>query len=59
MIVNEELYKRLILHIAEHNNCYSDDFYNIFGISWMKLHEIRRNIEATGLTYEMLIGEEE
>ena len=59
MKVNKELYKRMILHIAEYNNCYSDDIEKIYGISWMKLHSLRREVEATGLTYEILIGEEE
>lgn len=58
MIVNEELYKRMILHIAENNNCYSDDIEKIYGISWNELHDLRREIEATGLEYSML-GEEE
>tara|TARA_Y100000385_G_scaffold286316_1_gene348080 strand:- start:402 stop:578 length:177 start_codon:yes stop_codon:yes gene_type:complete len=58
MIVNEELYKRMILHIAEHNNCYSDEIEKIYGISWIELHDLRREIEATGLEYSML-GEEE
>tara|TARA_B100001063_G_C16631306_1_gene485958 strand:+ start:667 stop:843 length:177 start_codon:yes stop_codon:yes gene_type:complete len=58
MIVNEELYKRMILQLAEYNNCYSDDIEKIFGISWTELHDLRREIEATGLEYSML-GEEE
>jgi len=59
MIVNEELYKRMILYIAEINNCYDESIYENFGITWMQLHRLRMEIEATGLTYDMLAGEEE
>ena len=59
MIIDEELYKRMILHIAEQNNCYSDDIEKLYGISWMELHALRKEVEWTGLTYEMLVGEEE
>jgi len=59
MIIDKELYKRMILYIAEHNNCFSDDVEKIYGISWMKLHSLRKEVEATGLTYDMLVGDEE
>lgn len=46
MIVNEELYKRMILHLAEMNNCYDERVYQNFGITWMELHALRREIEG-------------
>ena len=53
MKVNEDLYKRLVLLVAEWNNCPSD-YLDIIGVSWMGLHEARREVEATGLSYELL-----
>ena len=46
MKVNEELYKRMILHLAEMNNCYHESIYENFGITWMELHDLRREIEG-------------
>tara|TARA_R100000005_G_C4907959_1_gene147018 strand:- start:76 stop:285 length:210 start_codon:yes stop_codon:yes gene_type:complete len=56
MKVNVELYKRLVLLFAEWNNvppCGSEHL-DIIGVSWKELHEERRKVEATGLSYEML-----
>jgi|5B_taG_2_1085324.scaffolds.fasta_scaffold392635_2 hypothetical protein len=46
MIVNEKLYKRMILYIAEMNNCYDENIYKNFGITWMQLHRLRKEIEG-------------
>jgi hypothetical protein len=45
MKVNEQLYKRMILHLAETNNCYSEEIYENFGITWMELHRLRKELE--------------
>jgi len=46
MIVDEKLYKRMILYIAEMNNCYNENIYENFGITWMQLHSLRKEIEG-------------
>ena len=46
MKVDEELYKRMILHLAEMNNCYDESIYENFGITWKKLHALRSEIEG-------------
>ena len=46
LIVDVELYKRMIIHLAEMNNCYDESIYQNFGITWMKLHDLRREIEG-------------
>lgn len=53
MKVDEDLYKRLVLLVAEWNNVPSEHL-DIIGVSWMGLHEARREVEATGLTYDDL-----
>ena len=48
MIINEELYKRMVLHLAEINNCYTEEAEYLekqIGITWMELHKLRKEIE--------------
>tara|TARA_R100000152_G_C6764029_1_gene188550 strand:+ start:386 stop:589 length:204 start_codon:yes stop_codon:yes gene_type:complete len=51
MKVNVELYKKLVLLFAEWNNVPTEHL-DIIGVSWMELHEERRKVEETGLTYD-------
>ena len=36
----------MITTIAERENCYSEDFEERYGISWMLLHDINRTLRG-------------
>ena len=44
----------MVLWLAEHNNV-PQEYLDVIGISWKQLHEERRKVEETGLTYDMLV----
>lgn len=53
MKVDVELYKKLVLLFAEWNNVPSEHL-DIIGVSWKELHNERRKVEETGLSYDMM-----
>lgn len=41
-----KMFENMITTIAERENCYSEDFEERYGISWMLLHDINKALRG-------------